>query len=408
MLLAVPVGVFDTGGFYLRLWVIETSYHIARACGIDVIRNGTQLLSPDGAYQYDVAAACSGMRSLTALVALSLLVGYLNFRGWGRRGAILLLSLPLAFLGNVVRVTAVVFAGRWFGQQAGVWVHEWAGFIVFAIVLGGVLGVTSLWQRWRPEPASEGESESESGSERENGRARAPVWEMGVAGIVIAAAGGVALAATALDRAQVNPRVGIRLAADGVNPAALPVALGSDWIGRAAEVSAVEREVLPPDTGFARMTYVSRLDPSQWVFLSVVLSGRDRTSIHRPELCLVGQGWTITGRTAHTFGWPGRRDVKVPATVLRIERELAGPAGKPVKAAALFAYWFVGADKVVASNTARVWQASLDRLRHLQSHRWAYVVVQTPVPDDEQAAFDRMQVVLNRTLPGLQKPLPGW
>jgi hypothetical protein len=51
-----------------------------RPQGIDVLRSGTQLFAPDGSYQYDVAAACSGVRSLMALTALSLLVGYLNFR----------------------------------------------------------------------------------------------------------------------------------------------------------------------------------------------------------------------------------------------------------------------------------------------------------------------------------------
>ena len=38
--------------------------------GIDVVRNGTQLADASGTYQYEVAAACSGLRSLTAIVAL--------------------------------------------------------------------------------------------------------------------------------------------------------------------------------------------------------------------------------------------------------------------------------------------------------------------------------------------------
>ena len=79
---ALPVNVLDTAGFWLRMWVIEASHGIANTVGVAVIRSGTQLFSPDGLYQYDVAAACSGVRSLMALTALSLLVGYLNFRPW--------------------------------------------------------------------------------------------------------------------------------------------------------------------------------------------------------------------------------------------------------------------------------------------------------------------------------------
>ena len=67
----------------------------------------------------------------------------------------------------------------------------------------------------------------------------------------------------------------------------------------------------------------------------------------------------------------------------------------------------VGADRVVASNWERVFYASFDRLRHQQSHRWAYVVVQTFAADGDAAAFARMQEVLDGTLPVFEKPPPA-
>jgi hypothetical protein len=95
--------------------------------------------------------------------------------------------------------------------------------------------------------------------------------------------------------------------------------------------------------------------------------------------------------------------------LLRIEREFTTPQGKPAKVPALFAYWFVGADRVVATNTERVFCTSLDRLLHLQAHRWAYVVLQTHALDGETAALARMQSVLDGTLPVFQRPVmaPG-
>lgn len=397
LVFAIPLNVLDTAGFYLRLGVIEVAYRLAHLMGIDVLRNGTQLLSPDGSYSYDVAAACSGMRSLMALAALSLLVGYLNFRSWPRRAAIGLLCFPYAFVGNVVRIFSIIVAAAWRGQHAGAVVHEWFGFLVFLIVLGLVQATVSLLQQWRPEPAAAGTAPGAAG------RAGNPLddklaWS--AAGAVVLAAGLVALAAHRIDGLQVSPRVGVKLAADGLNPAPLPDFLGVQWIGEPAEVTAIEREVLPPDTGFSRMNYISARDRRQAVFLSIVLSGRDRTSIHRPELCLVGQGWTITGRKVHAFARGGAADV--PATVLRIEREFATAQGGRLKAPALLAYWFVGADRVVASNGERVFYTTVDRLRHLSGHRWAYVLVQTHALDGEAAALARMQDVLGRTLPVFQ------
>ena len=112
LVFAIPVNVLDSLGFWLRVWVVDASAAFARGVGIAVLRNGTQLLAPDGSYNYDVAAACSGVRSLTALAALSLLIGYLGFRGWARRGLVFLTCLPLVYLGNVARIIAIIQIGR--------------------------------------------------------------------------------------------------------------------------------------------------------------------------------------------------------------------------------------------------------------------------------------------------------
>lgn len=409
LVFAIPLNALDTVGFQLRLAVINTAWHLAHAVGIDVIRNGTQLLSPTGGFQYDVAAACSGMRSLTALAALSLLLGYLNFRAWPVRAGVGLLCLPFAFVGNVARIFTVIVAAQWRGQAAGMRTHDVMGFGVFVIVLG-LVQLTVWWLEKRglgapARPQGAGPGEREAAAETCNALYYKPAW--GAAGLVAGVALAVLVAADRLDALQPSPRVGIRLAADGVNPVALPDYLGSAWEGQLAGVTPIEREVLPPDTGFSRKNYVLLRDLNQWVFLSIVLSGRDRTSIHRPELCLVGQGWTITGRTTHRFTRPDAPGVGVPATVLRIEREVTTRTGRKMKVPALFAYWFVGADKVVATHTERMWHSSLDRLLHLETHRWAYVVTQTLAADGEGAALARIQAVLDGTLPAFQQPVPG-
>lgn len=428
LLFAIPINVFGDLGFLLRKWVIDVAFPLAHAVGINVIRNGTQLLSPDGAYSYDVAAACSGMRSLTALAALSLLIGYLNFRSWWVRIGIGLLCFPYAYLGNVARIFSIIVAGEWQGQQAGATVHDWFGFLIFLIVLGLVqLTVWLIERRGWAAPAEchvirdtagtpEGVGSAEVGAGTGlsgEGAASAAVparGARGAAGLVVVAAVLVAFAAGRLDGLQVSPRTGVKLAADGVDPVALPNFLGVDWAGQAAEVTAVERETLPPDTGYSRLNYVSLRDRRLWVFLSIVLSGRDRTSIHRPEICLVGQGWTIKGAARHAFRWPApRADLALPVTLLRIERDVPAPGGGTEKVPALFAYWFVGSDKVVATHAGRMLHASVDRLRHLQAHRWAYVTVQTHALDGEEAALARMHDVLRHTLPVFQEPLPaGW
>ena len=440
LLFAVPVNFLDTAGFWLRLWVIDASYGLAHFAGLDVVRSGTQLFAPDGAFQYDVAAACSGVRSLMALLALSLLGGYLYFRAWWLRGLMLLLCLPFTYVGNVVRIAAVVFTAQWFGQKAGGWVHEQAGFLVFLIVLGLVLATIVVIRRCWPQtaapeaaaigPAGDNASPQiqahgrDARATRHDGRrwhgrlahvreiwSRSRWWALPEYarlpwGVLIAVVAGALVVAAGTRWLDTRPRVesaGVRLAAGQVDPVELPTFLGNAWIGRRADVTALEREILPPDTGYSRKLYVSLDDPGRSVFLSVVLSGRDRSSIHRPELCLVGQGWTIESATTHRFREPGRAGADFPATVLRVRRETSGPAGRHPAPPEIVAYWFVGHDRVVAAYWQRMWYDALARLGG-RADRWAYVLAQTDARDGETVALARIQSVLDATLPAFQAP----
>ncbi len=400
LLFAIPLGVLDAVGFHLRLGVIASTEVIARTVGIEVVRNGTQLFSPDGSYQYDVAAACSGVRSLLALLALSALIGYLWVHAWWRRGAVFLLAFPLTFVGNVVRIAAIVFAGEWFGQRAGEVLHDWAGFLVFVIVLGGVLAASTWLAKREPRSPTPAPAELDAAEVCHVGRDKwsARVWR--AVGVVALAVVGTVGLVTRVESWEVRAVAGIPLAEDGLNPAPLPVFLGTDWIGRETEVTAVEREMLPPDTGYSRRLYVAIEDRNQQVLISIVLSGQDRTSIHRPEICLVGQGWTIGAREEARF--EGAQDTAVPAALLHLQREVPRRDGTLTQVPALFAYWFVGQDRVTTTTAERLWHTALNRLR-LRPDRWAYVVAQTVQlsGESEADARARMNEVVGQLLPRL-------
>ena len=388
LLFAVPLNVLDSVGFWLRLWVIDAAGPIARAGGIEVVRSGTQLFAPDGRYQYDVAAACSGVRSLMALAALSLLVGYLNFRTWWRRGLMLALCFPLTYLGNVTRIAAIIYAAQIGGQTWGERAHEVMGFGVFAIVLGGVLGAAGVMRRVAPE--IENRKSKIENRKLESAGSRGMV---AVVAVVALAAGEMFFLGRVAEGA-LRGGVGVRLAEDGRDPVALPAFVGTEWIGRRAEVTAVEREILPKDTGFSRRNYVSVSDARHAVFVSIVLSGKDRTSIHRPELCLVGQGWTLGAKREVRFeagegGWE--------ATLL--ETEMVEPrSGRRIPARV--AYWFVGSEVATATHWGRFWHDAWNRLRG-RADRWAYVLVQTDAVDGDEAALARMREVVAGTLADL-------
>ena len=397
MVFAIPLNALDSLGFWLRMGVVSVSAWVAHATHVGVIVNGSQLLSVDGRYDYDVAAACSGVRSLVALAALSLLVGYLRFRPFWLRAAFLGVSLPLIFVGNVARIVAIVYAAQWGGQAWGDRVHAAMGFGVFVIVLGGVLALAEWTGRRRPEWEAGGRGDRSPDGYTGGEPRRSRPWPAVVMVSCLCVASGLFL--YHISRLPGRGRVGISLAEDGRSPVQLPTFLGQDWIGRRAEVTEIEKQVLPQDTGFSRKLYVSLSDPSKQVFLSIVLSGTDRTSIHRPELCLVGQGWTIRGSFRHSFRYP--QSEAVPATVLRVERAVMTPRGQAV-VPQLVAYYFVTEGTIAATSGERLAVDAWNRVAHGRADRWAYVLLQTGAGDGEDAALDRIQVVLNATLPAFQ------
>lgn len=408
MVFAIPINALDSIGFWLRVWVVDASGAIARGCGIAVLQSGTQLVAPDGTYNYDVAAACSGIRSLTAMTALSLLAGYLNFRSKWRRALVVLLCFPLVYVGNVARILAIIFAAEAGGPKWGDIAHVAMGFGVFGIVLGGVLAAIAALRRVAPEreegqgtrARDEGPETGAMAAREEGGR---PVL---VAGIVSALAVGEMFGLAWVARLPPRGEVGVALAPGGKDPVELPTFLGVEWTGQPQKVSDAELEILPGDTGYSRKLYFNHRDPAKQVFLSIVLSGKDRSSIHRPELCLVGQGWTIDEAREVRFALPERVGDGFPATLLRVQREVQTVQGKRVLPQVV-AYWFVGGDRVVPSHWKRVLLDAWDRVMRARADRWAYVLMQTDATDGEAQALARLQAVLDGTLPAFQRNVAG-
>jgi len=124
LLFLVPLGsLADPLSVPLRVFVAEVVRVVFSIAGIDVMREGTQLYSPDR-YQYEIAAACSGLRSLIATFALATIYGFTFFRKPWKQWLLVASAVPLAVLGNVFRMLAIVLAAEWFGQKVGGQVHE--------------------------------------------------------------------------------------------------------------------------------------------------------------------------------------------------------------------------------------------------------------------------------------------
>jgi exosortase len=141
--------------FPMRLLVAKIAVGFSHfVLGVDVVRDGTQIFDLKRTFQYDVAPACSGIRSLISLVALTTIYGFLTFRAWWKRALMVFIAIPLAVAGNVLRIIGVIVAAEAFGHDAGTMVEQKLGFLTFLVALIGIFIIGHLLrERVKPQSA---------------------------------------------------------------------------------------------------------------------------------------------------------------------------------------------------------------------------------------------------------------
>ena len=135
LLFCIPLHSFlDVITIHLRLFAVSAAYGVLRGLGVDVLRQGTMLASSTGSFAIDVAAPCSGMRSLFAMMALTAGYAYFTQPTWARRALLFSLAVPIAVLGNVVRIfTIVAVAASCSPTFATGFYHDYSGYVVFLV-----------------------------------------------------------------------------------------------------------------------------------------------------------------------------------------------------------------------------------------------------------------------------------
>jgi hypothetical protein len=178
----------------------------------------------------------------------------------------------------------------------------------------------------------------------------------------------------------------------------------SEWVAP----QKIELDTLPSDTSFGHRRYQA---PDHFELnVGVVLMGSDRTSLHKPEFCLEGQGWRVN--QAATEGDRVHVDKPVPydlpVTKLVGSRELTQD-GQVVSARGVYVYWFVAQNELTAQHWQRMWWMARDLMQTGVLQRWAYVSCFSACrPGQEEVVFERIKKFIAASAPEFQlTPGPG-
>lgn len=142
------------------------------------------------------------------------------------------------------------------------------------------------------------------------------------------------------------------------------------------EPSESERTILPADTQFDKRLYTA--PDGTWYQVSLVIGGKSKSSIHRPELCLPSQGFQMMNPRSLDAGG-------VAWHAVTLARGTLPPLG--------FAYTFFNQDGFrTSSHVRRILRDVFDRSFRARIDRWAMVTVNAARADDASLAAFLLQL----------------
>ena len=140
--------------------VLMPSMYLIKLIGISVDVIGTETVcmhAPGGDITLTIGGPCSGLYSMFLLI--SVIVGYTateNIRDARRIMALLGVTVVVAWIANLLRVSALYLTAYWYGNDVMMVVHTHLGWIIFvAVAWGLLLGLSKIERMERAEKKEE-------------------------------------------------------------------------------------------------------------------------------------------------------------------------------------------------------------------------------------------------------------
>ena len=362
---------------------------------VPVVLTGNVLRIPG--HDLFVTEACSGLRSLAALLSLGVLLGGLMAKHWITRVAIVFIAIPIAVLLNGVRVFLTGFLVLFVSPSAAEgFSHMTEGWLMFAVAFGLLALVT--WAAVSIEKRVLGRRSAVGGQSAASPTRNVPHLTFGRVRLLLPAtvmAIGIILTISTTRQTPVELDVPLKT---------LPLNLAGFY--------GTDRPVTEEEQRVAGMSdYVFRIFARDTTALFSVYVGYYESqvtgrTIHSPRNCLPGAGWQQVES--------GRKSLTLDGQTVTVNRYLL--ANGPSQAVVY--YWYQGRGRVAWSEYRVKWDLLRDAAKHGRTEE-ALVRIMVPLTeatagsaaelaDRVKRADDVATRVAHELLPQVARVLPRW
>lgn len=131
--ISVPLPSFQQATTHLQLLATSMAHHGSGLLGVETYTQGTMVLPVKENWKpLDIAAGCSGIRSLMALLMISAAWAYVARIAMWKKVLLFLCAFPLAVIGNSLRIISIfVIAEYGNAEWASTTWHDWSGLLLF-------------------------------------------------------------------------------------------------------------------------------------------------------------------------------------------------------------------------------------------------------------------------------------
>ena len=130
----LPAIIWNKIAFPMQLFSSAVTEVVVRLIGIPIFREGNVLHLAQTTLE--VVDACSGLRSLTTMFALSAALAWFSDSTAWKKWVLILAAAPIAIFANIVRLTGTAGLASVYGEKvAQGFLHEFSGLFTFVVGL---------------------------------------------------------------------------------------------------------------------------------------------------------------------------------------------------------------------------------------------------------------------------------